>query len=73
VHSSVSQDEEDTTVDSKADSVVPQRENVEAERAQNRRAGDFDVEAVFLVDEREVADFVDDEAFKTVVEDRELF
>ena len=72
VHGSVAHDEEDAAVDGEADGVVPQREHIEAKRAQNRRAGHFDVEAVFLVDEGEVADFVDDETFEAVVEDGEL-
>lgn len=53
--------------------IVPKRQHVETETAQNGTAGDFDVEAVLLVDEREVADFVDDQAFEAEVEDGELW
>ena len=53
--------------------ITPQRQHIEAETAQNRTARDFNVEAVLLVDERQVADFVDDQAFETEVEDGELW
>ncbi len=48
---------------------MPQRQSVKAKSAKDRGAGDFDVETVFVVDEGEVSDLVDDEAFETVVED----
>ena len=50
--------------------ICPQRLRIEAEGAQDSGAGDFDIETVFVVDEGEVFDFVDDEAFEGVVEDR---
>ena len=56
----------------KADDIIPQRRIIESERAEDGGAGDFDIQAVFVVDEGEVADFVYDEAFEAVVEDGEL-
>jgi hypothetical protein len=51
---------------------LPQSQGREAERAENSGAGDFNVEAVFVVDKGEVSDFVDDETFKGIVEDGKL-
>lgn len=72
MNSSIAHDRENAANYSEADDVAPEREDVEAETAQNRRAGDFDVQAILLVDQGEVADFVDDQAFEAVVEDGEL-
>ena len=58
--------------DRQSRNITPQRQNIEAETAQDRTAGDFDVESVLLVDERQVAHFVDDQALEAEVEDREL-
>lgn len=59
--------------DSQSGDISPKGEDIEAERAQDRRTGDFDVETVFLVHEREVADFIDNQAFEAEVEDGKLF
>ena len=48
---------------------MPQRQHIEPETAQNRTPRDFNVQAVFLVHERQVADLVDDQAFEAEVED----
>lgn len=69
MHSQVRKHHKRTTKDSQTDTVLPQRLCVEAKRAQDSGARDFDIKAVFVVDEREVFDFVDDEAFEGVVED----
>lgn len=55
--------------DGQAADVAPEREDVEAETAQYRAAGDFDVQTVFLVHQAEVPDFVYDQAFECEVVD----
>jgi hypothetical protein len=69
MHGEVCEENECPTVHTKPYAILPQSLNVEAEGAENGRAGDFNVKAVFVVDEGEVLDFVDDEAFESVVED----
>lgn len=68
----VADHQETTTKDTKAHSITPKRENVEAKGAKDGRAGHFDIETVFLVDETEVPDLVHNQAFETVVKDGEL-
>jgi len=68
----ISQHQKHATINRQPNRIVPKRQNVESESRQDRRTGDLDVEAVLVVHEREVADFVDDEAFEAVVEDGEL-
>lgn len=70
MHSQICQHNERATIHGESDAIPPQRLDVEAEAAQDGGAGDFDVEAVFVVDEGEVLDLVYDEAFEGVVEDR---
>lgn len=53
--------------------ITPQRQHVETETAQDSTAWDFNVEAVLLVDEGQVAHFVDDQALEAEVEDGELW
>lgn len=67
-----SKHEERTRHDSQTRNIMPQSQHIKAETAQDRTAGDFDVEAVLLVDEGQVAHFVDDQAFEAEVEDGEL-
>lgn len=69
----VAQHSKDRAHDSQSHHVIPQSQHVEAKRAQNRAARNLDVEAVLVVDEREVAHFVDDQAFEAEVEDGELW
>lgn len=64
--------EERTRHNSQPRDIPPQRQDIETETAQDRTAGHFDIEAVLLVDERQVAHFVDDQAFEAEVEDGEL-
>jgi len=68
----IPQHQENAAHDPQTQHIIPESQDVEAETAQDRAAGDFDVEAVFFVDEREVADFVYDQAFEAEVEDGEL-
>lgn len=51
MHGHVSKHKEHAAEDCKSNSVVPQCQNVEAERAQDSRTGDFDIETVFVIDE----------------------
>jgi hypothetical protein len=67
------QHEKRTRHNSQPRDIAPQRQHIEAETAQDRTAGDFDVEAVLLVDERQVAHFIDNQAFEAEVEDGELW
>ena len=46
--------------------------DLEAEGAEYRRSWYFDIEAIFVVDQGEVFDFVDNETLEAVVEYREL-
>jgi hypothetical protein len=70
MHREIRQHNKRTPVDTKTNTIPPQRLDVESKRAQDGGARDFNVEAVFVVDEGEVFDFVYDEAFEGVVEYR---
>ena len=70
MHGSVRYHYEHAGKNSQANHVRPQRAVVEAERAQNRRTRDFNVEAVFMVDKCQIPDFVDDQRFEAIMEDR---
>ena len=69
MHSNVRQDEKHRTEDGKTDAVVPEAADFEAKGSKDRRAGDLEVEAVFLVREAKITGLIDDEAFKSEVED----
>lgn len=73
VYRHVPKDQENSAENAQTQSIVPQSQDIETETRQDSGAGDFDVEAVLLVDEGKVADFVDDETFETVVVDGELW
>ena len=65
----IREDDERTTEYGKTDTVAPERQHVKAKGRQDGRAGNLNVDAVLVVDEREIAHLVDDEAFEAVVED----
>lgn len=69
MHRQVCQDNEASGEDGKANDIAPQSKDVEAKGAEDRRARDFDVEAVLVIDQGQILDFVDDQGFKAVVED----
>lgn len=69
MHRRIRQHDKRSTIYTQPYTIPPQRLHIEAKAAQDSGAGDFNVETVFVVDEREVFDFVYDEAFKSVVED----
>jgi hypothetical protein len=50
VHGAIGDDDEDGGEDGQADHVVPEGKGVEAEGAEDRGAGDFDVQAIAVVD-----------------------
>ena len=68
MHSHISDDDESTRENGKTNHVFPQSEIVESKCTQDRRAGHFNVETVFVIDESEECDLIDDESFETVVE-----
>ena len=70
MHRRVRDDDERCCEDTKSDDVRPQSTVVESKCAQDRGPRDFDIETVFVVDEGQILDFVDDQSFKAVVEDR---
>ncbi len=72
MHRDISNYNERGRKNAEADNVIPQSTIVEAKGTEDGCAGDFDVQAVFVVDQGEVFDFVDDETFEAVVEDRKL-
>lgn len=72
MHSRIRNDDKRGRKHSQADDIAPQRKGVKAKGAQDRSAGDLDVEAVLVVDEREVGHFVDDEGLEAIVEYGEL-
>ncbi len=69
MHSNIRNHNESPRHNPQRNDILPQRQRVEAKSAEDGGARDFDVEAVFVVDQGKVADFVDDEAFEAVVED----
>jgi ketosteroid isomerase-like protein len=69
MHSSVSNHNESTRADGEPNDVWPQATVVESKSAEDGGAWYFDVEAVLMINQGEVLDFVDDEAFEAVMED----
>jgi hypothetical protein len=72
MHTPISQHDEHRAENSQAHRIHLQRSIIEAERAQDRSSGNFDIETVFMVDEAERSYFVDDETLEAVVENGEL-
>lgn len=72
MHGGVSYYDEGSREDPEAKNVGPVCKNVETEGAQDGGAGYFDVEAVLVVDQSEIFDFVHDESFKPVMKYRKL-
>jgi hypothetical protein len=68
MHCSIGKDNKDGAEYTQTDGVNPQMVVVETKRAEDCRTRDLDVEAVFVVDETQSPDFVDDETFESVVE-----
>lgn len=60
MHRSICNNDKRSRDNRQADDIAPESERVKPESAQDRRAGDFDVEAVFVVNQGEEGHFVDD-------------
>lgn len=73
MHRSVRNDDESAGKDGEANYIGPEGKGVEAKGREDGGSRDFNVEAVFVVDEGEVFDFVDNQAFEAVMEYRKLF
>lgn len=72
MHRNVSNHNERGRKDGQPHNIIPQSAVVEAESTENGCARNFDVETVLVVDQGKIFDFVDNEAFEAVVEDRKL-
>ena len=72
MHSDVCNHDECSRENGEPNDIFPQSQVVESKSTQDRCAGYFDVETVFVIDQSKECDFVDNESFKAVVEDREL-
>lgn len=72
MHSSVSYYDEGSGEDPEAKNVCPVCKDIKTKGAENRCARNFDVEAVFVVDQSEIFNFVHDESFKPVMKYRKL-
>jgi hypothetical protein len=68
MHRSVGKHDKDSAEYAQTEGVNPQMIVVETKRAEDCCARDFNVEAVFMVDETQRPDFVDDETFEPIVE-----
>lgn len=73
MHRSVRNDDESAGKDGEANDISPDGERVEAKGREDGGSGDFNVKTVFMVDEGEVLDFVNNKGFEAVVEYRKLF
>lgn len=72
VNSQISQHQEAGTKCRQTYSIIPQVQDLETKRAQNRSAWHIDIKAVLFVKQTQIADFIDNEAFEAKVEDGEL-
>ena len=69
MHGTICYDDEGPREYGKANDVCPQCQVVETEDAKDRSSGYFDVEAIFMINQCQVFDFVDDECFEAVMKD----
>ena len=72
MHGGIRKNNEYTAKDGQADAVTPKSHNIETEGAEDGGTRNFDIQAVFVVHETEIFDFIDNETFEGIVEDREL-
>lgn len=72
MHSKVAKCQEDTGEDGQTDNVVPHRKRIETEGAEYGCSRNFNVKAEFMINQGEIADFVDNECFESVMKDRKL-
>lgn len=69
MHGNIGDHDESPRENGKTNDILPQSKVVKSKRTQDRCAGYFDVESVFVIDESKECDFVDDKTLETVVED----
>lgn len=73
MHRSVRNDDERAGKDGEANDISPDGKRVEAKGREDGGSGNFNVKTVFMVDEGEVFDFVDNKGFEAVVEYGKLY
>lgn len=72
MHRSIRNDNKHPRDHPQPDHIPPQRLCVEPECTEDRRSRNLDVQAVFVVDQRQERHFVDNERLESVVEDGQL-
>lgn len=72
MHRSIRNDDKHPRDRPQPDHIPPQRLRVEPECTEDRCSGNLDVQAVFVVDQRQERHFVDNERLESVVEDGQL-
>lgn len=73
MHGCVGHDDGNTWDNAQTGYVIPQGEVVEAKRTQNRRTRNFDVEAIFMINQRQESDFVYNQSLECIMEDGQLY
>lgn len=68
MHRAIGNDDEHPRNHAQSNDIAPQSLRVKPERTEDGCAWDFDVQAVFVVDQGEECHFVDNKSLKTVVE-----
>lgn len=72
MHRSICDNDKHSRDHTKPNNVHPESLRVESKCAENRRSGDFDVQAVLLVNQCQESNFIDNECFEAVVKDGQL-
>jgi hypothetical protein len=72
MHRSVCNDDKGPRNHSEANNIVPISKSVETECTQDRGSGNFNVQAILVVDQGEEGDFVNNKSFEAIMEDRQL-
>ena len=67
MHGRVSNHNKRSRKDGQSDNIAPKGAVVEPESAENGGARDFDVEAVFVINQCKVFDLIDNQAFEPVM------
>jgi len=72
VHREVGEDHKHARKYTQPNHISPQRHHIKPKRAQDGRPRHLDINAVLVVHERQVLDFVDNKSFESVVENGQL-
>lgn len=72
MHRKICENNKGSAEHTKPNSIRPECKDVEAEGAKDSRTGDFNVQAVLMVDQAQIADLIDNESFEGEVKDRQL-